>query len=103
MTIDREMLLYIAQLAALDIEPGESKELERNLTDILGYVNRIQGHELTPSSQAEIGVLRRQDQAKTYPPEPLFEVAPRMQDRLFSTPVVTHSLSEKALPKDHQK
>jgi len=94
MTIDREMLHYLAQLAALDIEPAEAEELVDNLRDILQYVNRIGGHELRPLREAESTTLRRQDRAVTYPSEQLFETAPSMLDRMFSTPVVTDSLSQ---------
>ena len=96
MSLDGEMLAYIAKLAALELGTDESEDLRKDLSQILGYVHRIQGHQSGTPPEHEEAVYRRPDVAKPYPSEQLFSTASAMKDGLFSTPVVTQSLSNKA-------
>ncbi len=103
MSLNGELLTHIAKLAAIELGQDESDELRQDLSQIIGYINRIQGHETDELFPNEEAVYRRPDIAKSHVAEKLFATAPSMKNGLFSTPVVTQSLAEKARRRDHSK
>ena len=100
MSLDSEMLAYIAKLAALELAPEEGEALRGDLEKILGYVNRIQGHPSGQLPDLQEASARRPDTAQSYPSGPLFATASSVKDGFFSTPVVTQSLSEASTTKE---
>ena len=93
MSFDREKLLYIAKLAALDIEEKEIEPLLVDLAGILDYVAKVSEEELPKLEPApEVSALR-EDIPRQTDRAPLFAAAPDIREDHFVTPIVTDNLA----------
>ena len=94
MTIDLTTLEHLADLSALDLDDDESSRLLKELQSILGYVQRVQSVDCSDDRHLVESCYRRTDHVVRTDTEPLFAIAPELNDDLFCTPVVTESLDE---------
>ena len=85
--LTRDDVLKLARLARLDLSDAEVEEFSRELSEILGYVEQLQGVDvggLKPTNQITgLENVTRADEVKDYgyQPDDLFKNLPDQQDR----------------------
>lgn len=88
-----DALSTAAQLAAIEITPGESDSLRKDLDRIIGWVGQMSASgpagEAEASSDAISGMRLRDDEPRaSLPRESVAELAPSFEEGLFVVPPV---------------
>ncbi|MGH0033593.1 MAG: Asp-tRNA(Asn)/Glu-tRNA(Gln) amidotransferase subunit GatC [Myxococcota bacterium] len=91
--IDRELALHVANLARLELDPGEVESMARDLTRILGYVEALEEldtDDIEPTSHAlPLQTPMRPDvAAPPMDPERALANAPERAGSAFAVPKV---------------
>lgn len=93
MKISREGVLHVAQLARLDLSPEQVELFQKQLNDILDYMERLNAVDTTgvePTSHA-ISIFNafREDRVEPSPPrEEMMANAPDKTEDSFRVPIV---------------
>ena len=91
--IDRETVAYLARLARLELEEAELARLERDLAQILAYVERLteldlEDEEPTAHPFVRGMPLRADEPGRRADPEVLLELAPDRSERSYRVPPI---------------
>lgn len=98
MGIGNEEVKRVAELAALDIDPGSLPLLAEQIGQILDYVSQLQGLDCPadisdqPLQEVDAAPLRDDDVTNAPCDVRVEEIAPEMTDRLFLVPKVSAAL-----------
>ena len=93
MQVEKEEIMHIAKLAALNIKEEEIEEYRKNLQDILNFANIVNSVN-TENVSETIGrtsnvIMFREDEIKEFEDkEALMQNAPEKQNNMFSIPKV---------------
>lgn len=93
MSVSKEELLHIANLADLNIDDSEIDEYLKNLDDILNYTKILENAPIEKCKENigenEISNSFRKDEVKKFEDTNLiFENAPEMEEKMFKIPKV---------------
>lgn len=93
MQVSKEELLHIVKLADLNIKENEIEKYQKNLDDILNYVEiikqaPIQGCEETIGANDNVNVFRKDEVKPFEDQEALFANAPEQERGMFKIPKV---------------
>ncbi len=99
MSVSREDVRHVAQLARLGVPPEQLDALVAELSGILAHMDTLQGADTSALSvdvDAQPGLLRRADEGPSAPLSRTREsVAPLMRDGFFLVPrLATHDGAE---------
>lgn len=84
MKIDRKTILWIAELARLNLTEGEQEEMETQLVRILDYMdvlNELDLSDVKPTAHAlgYTNVMREDIEGKSFPVDVVRKLAPRWE------------------------
>ncbi len=93
MSVSKEELLHIANLADLNIEDEKVDEYLKNLDDILNYIKILEKAPVDKCEEkigeSEISNAFRKDEVKNFDGKDImFENAPEMEENMFKIPKV---------------
>lgn len=93
MQVDKDEIMHIAKLAALNIKEDEIEEYRKNLQDILNFadiVNSVNTDNVneTIGSTSNSNMFRKDEIKKFNDKEALLQNAPEKQNNMFSIPKV---------------
>lgn len=93
MQVDKEEILHIAKLAALNIKEDEIEEYRKNLQDILNFANIVnnvdtEGISETIGSTDNVNVFREDEIKEFKDMDLLLANAPEKQNNMFNIPKV---------------
>ena len=93
MQVEKEEILHIAKLAALNIKEEEIEEYRKNLQDILNFANIVNSVNTdnvseTIGSTSNINMFREDEIKEFEDEEALLQNAPEKQNNMFSIPKV---------------
>lgn len=93
MQVDKEEIMHIAKLAALNIKEDEIEEYRKNLQDILNFadiVNSVNTDNVseTIGSTSNSNMFRKDEIKEFDDKEALLQNAPEKQNNMFSIPKV---------------
>jgi len=93
MKIDRDVITRVAELAKLELSGEESGEFSRQLSDIIGFVekiNELDTSQVEPTDHiVELkNVLRRDSVAASLPVEKLEKIAPEFEEGHVVVPII---------------
>ena len=91
--ISREQVLHVAELARIELTEAEQRQLETDLSNILGYIeklNQLDTEAVEPTFQVgDPGTPWRDDEVTNRPqPEAMLANAPAREGRLFKVPKI---------------
>ena len=93
MQVDKEEIMHIAKLAALNIKEEEIEEYRKNLQDILNFANIVNSVNTenvseTIGSTSNVNMFREDEIKEFEDKEALMQNAPEKQNNMFSIPKV---------------
>ena len=93
MQVEKEEIMHIAKLAALNIKEEEIEEYRKNLQDILNFANIVNGVNTenvseTIGSTSNVNMFREDEIKEFEDKEALMQNAPEKQNNMFSIPKV---------------
>ena len=93
MQVEKEEIMHIAKLAALNIKEEEIEECRKNLQDILNFANIVNNVNTENVSETIVSTsnvnMFREDEIKEFEDkEALMQNAPEKQNNMFSIPKV---------------
>lgn len=93
MQVEKEEIMHIAKLAALNIKEEEIEEYRKNLQDILNFANivnsvNIENVSETIGSTSNVNMFREDEIKEFEDKEALMQNAPEKQNNMFSIPKV---------------
>lgn len=91
--IDQAAILKIAKLARLELNDDEAKSLEKDLSDIINYVNKLSevntsGVKATTQVHNLVNIFREDISRKSYTSEEIENIAPDFAGSGFRVPKV---------------
>jgi aspartyl-tRNA(Asn)/glutamyl-tRNA(Gln) amidotransferase subunit C len=91
--ISREQVLHVAELARIELTETEQRQLETDLSNILGYIeklNQLDTATVEPTFQVgDPGTPWRDDVVTNHPdPEAMLQNAPAREGRHFKVPKI---------------
>ncbi len=93
MQVEKEEIMHIAKLAALNIKEEEIEEYRKNLQDILNFANIVNNVNTenvseTIGSTSNVNMFREDEIKEFEDKEALMQNAPEKQNNMFSIPKV---------------
>ena len=93
MQVEKEEIMHIAKLAALNIKEEEIEEYRKNLQDILNFANIVNSVDTenvseTIGSTSNVNMFREDEIKEFEDKEALMQNAPEKQNNMFSIPKV---------------
>jgi aspartyl/glutamyl-tRNA(asn/gln) amidotransferase, C subunit len=93
MQVEKEEIMHIAKLAALNIKEEEIEEYRKNLQDILNFANIVNSVNTenvseTIGSTSNVNMFREDEIKEFEDKEALMQNAPEKQNNMFSIPKV---------------
>jgi aspartyl-tRNA(Asn)/glutamyl-tRNA(Gln) amidotransferase subunit C len=89
--IDAAQIDHLAQLARLDLTPGEREAMQADLNHILGYFEQLSAVDTTGVEEMQrpvdlVNVLREDQPGERFGPEVVAALAPEMEDGFVRVP-----------------
>lgn len=93
MQVEKEEIMHIAKLAALNMKEEEIEEYRKNLQDILNFANIVNSVNTenvseTIGSTSNVNMFREDEIKEFEDKEALMQNAPEKQNNMFSIPKV---------------